>query len=766
MLQFFRRYQRFFFLIITIVIVISFTFFGVFPKIGYSQPSHVKEPLAFPHESIDETDFQNLHALVTTHDGGDSVLSDVLGPHALKETFFSDQFLSTHIIDKIGKTFQDVIAQELLKKHENEKQYVPYQHMQVPDLQADKMWQYFYPQLWNHYHVYTESNTDSIQELLPKKVDLFLSESEFPSYLQWQLLQMQQNELKGINPDPYFTPRRLNLFGYNNLEDWFGKPLLELCTHFIWQVSETALQQGYQVSSYEAERELLDQNHQQYQQLSQLVGDSLPSETEFLDYKLSKIGIEKKDAIKAYKRLIVFKRYVDELEKGMLISPLISKRYGQFASDQLHLVRYQLPVLQDCQNFEDCKLLQVYLHAIAKTPFVGKDAFELPKKIRPIAEIEKEFPELIYQNFELEIAHVNQETLALKIPLKEIWDFETDSENFAKLQQVVPILTLANENKTPQEILDNLSSKQRLEVDQQARKFIMESKQEWVKEALDQATPEVEIVKVSKKGTKWPIKGLPYKQVATFLKTLKGESTNLDLNFLSFNQKDVYRIRVVSIGEPQQVLSFREAKQLKVLDSILDRKLETYYHHMVAERDPAILDSKGLIKPFLEMKLVVSNRFFEPLQEAVVNLIPHQSSELLDSMISYRFSPYLEQELQHLTQTNTISHEDWDPLLREMFELQQEEVYVARKDATNSLLELFNLKAGEFSQLRLDEQGHLSFYQLHEKSIESNITDTDFMVNLRAILSEYFRDNWVKETLTQLSVKGHIAQKPVLKDQL
>src|SRR5579872_3930901 len=151
MLQFLRKHQRLFFLFITVVIVISFTFFGNLPGTG-KEEKVVDQPIgkAIDGSTLYQSDRDTLIRFLATGAQERGVWREGEMPNLLNDGVISRDFLSTGLGVMLAEKYWKELQPEFQVRLEKAKRYKPYVHPQVPFLQAEAIWQHFLPQLPMH----------------------------------------------------------------------------------------------------------------------------------------------------------------------------------------------------------------------------------------------------------------------------------------------------------------------------------------------------------------------------------------------------------------------------------------------------------------------------------------------------------------------------------------------------------------------------------------------------------------------------------------
>lgn len=146
MLEFFRKYERYFFLGITIVIICSFSIFGA---VSTLKPGEEKKD----------------RVVGRAVDGSQMMLSEVRALSKFIATDFEEGFehgqmpnlcndgvvrydlLQNGIADLLVHSYFDWLKQGLEEKLEQTKRFRPYAHPQIPLLSAEAVWRQFLPAL-------------------------------------------------------------------------------------------------------------------------------------------------------------------------------------------------------------------------------------------------------------------------------------------------------------------------------------------------------------------------------------------------------------------------------------------------------------------------------------------------------------------------------------------------------------------------------------------------------------------------------------------
>src|SRR5262249_5345996 len=113
---------------------------------------------------------------------------------------------------------------------------------------------------WAYYAPDIKSNFDSLRsydsarsyDAFSTRLNLFVAERRFPSAYLKQFLRYQEQSHKWLAQDPNLAYQNLALFGYINVQDWFGRNFVDLVAQYIINSAKVAEQKGYKITKEEA----------------------------------------------------------------------------------------------------------------------------------------------------------------------------------------------------------------------------------------------------------------------------------------------------------------------------------------------------------------------------------------------------------------------------------------------------------------------------------------------------------------------------------
>ncbi|MCB1135303.1 MAG: SurA N-terminal domain-containing protein, partial [Chlamydiia bacterium] len=269
MLEFFRRYQKFFYIVITTVIIISFSFFGTYGTLTKGGGEDKAAFTAIDGRSIPRSELERMVVFLQTDRDDKRNLGGLWGPNFLNDGVVAHDFLETGIAAQLLSSFQTDIASDLEQRQQRERTFRPYQHPDAGFLSAELAWSYFVPDLKGAYDRLRQQEDASSPDAIAARIDLYLQERKFPASSLRQVLRYQERQYEWLRNDPRLVHEDLSLFRYHTVDDWFGTRFMHLVAQFIMNGATLATERGYSVSADEALVELMRINDRRFQEIAQ-----------------------------------------------------------------------------------------------------------------------------------------------------------------------------------------------------------------------------------------------------------------------------------------------------------------------------------------------------------------------------------------------------------------------------------------------------------------------------------------------------------------
>ncbi len=594
MLAVLRKYQKFLIAIVSVFLVFSFLFFGLFGALQ-RMPKQAQDKVI--GKAIDGSDV----SLITSEGLVRLISSDYLDNHLIQRrqmpNLFNDgvirkDFIQTGLGALIAEHYFDEISADLKKRHEQALKFKPYEHPQAKFLSMQTVWSQFAPELSGRVKCVQE------MEFGPGVFDAlartYVDQGGLNAEAMRRMLYSQQSQFQWMQPDPFLTHGDLGLFGAHSLEDWFGRRFLEIAAQVIHNSSILAEQNGYKVGYQEAKVDLM-QNGYEYLCASRR-GEKIGATdvAEMFEKQLMHLHMSEKEAVESWREVMLFRRLFDEIGGSVYPDPLLQKQYDLFANAGRKVTTYRL---------SETVRREPYL-ATLYAELVGKPSEGFPLEAKSVTDVPGELKE---ERFFADVVAVDKMSLTEKVSVKEMLKFELDAENFNQLKGKFPDLKKAESREGRLASLDALPSGVRDQLDSYVREQVIDQHPEWIQEVLDHTQAEEQVLHVALAGDREPLTGITH--LEAFSKLLKEKSEKL--NAFTDDGKHFYKIVVKKFGAGPEILTFQEALEAKALEKLMNRKLEKGYASIRAKSPEAYQDDKGEWKPWYDVKTELARTTYE-----------------------------------------------------------------------------------------------------------------------------------------------------------
>ena len=304
MLQFFRKYQKFFFIIVAFFIVISFSFFGTFSTFLNKEKIPDRDVGDLVDGSVlKERKLHGMNRLLQygIEEGGRSF-------NLLNGSVVHRDVILSGIGEVLVEHHFEELLPELEMKWKRIKNYQPYVHPYAPHISAKRVWRQFAPKINEVLDEVSKAPNEFSKEQLPLLFKLYAAQAEFPAPLLHQMLFYQQQQGEQIRPDPGLPQANVSLFGFQSVEDWFGTKFVEEVSKFILNVACVAKSEGYVVKNDEVQVDLLRNVYQALKVFNQGKEQSGEEAHKAYAYQIRNIGLEEKEMIALWKDVMIFQR--------------------------------------------------------------------------------------------------------------------------------------------------------------------------------------------------------------------------------------------------------------------------------------------------------------------------------------------------------------------------------------------------------------------------------------------------------------------------
>lgn len=790
MLNFFRKYQTYFFAVITVVIIISFSFFGTYNTLPANT---IHEQIAFT--AIDGTqikrhELDEFAAFLGTDNDDKRLFGGMWGPNFLNDGVIKNDFLETGLAEILVNAYPGLIDADLQTRSEKEKRYILYKHPYAKFLTVENAWAYFAPEMKTNFDSLRAADKATSPEAINARINLFLEEKRFSAPLLAQVLRYQQKQYNWLTPDPNLERIDFSLFGYHTLDDWFGPRFLRLVSEFIINSSILAEQKGYHVSKSEALADLMHNAELSFQQNLKSPHLGVTNSIEYFNEQLRRLGMDKNKAIHVWQQVMLFRRLFDDVGNSVFVDPLMQQNFNAYAKEAVSGDLYKLPPELQFSDYRTLQKFEVYLDAVAKRSKENeKDLLSLPTVFLPPEKVKRKNPALVQKNYVLEVAQIQKHNFNNRVGLKETWNWEVADENWPTLKKEFPDLGV-KPGKTREErfaALDSLDDITRGRVDTFSRKAIVDSHLEWISEALSVAEPNEMSIGISTTGGK-PIFNLENREELIALldkaplssnEESKGSILNELAQFTGDNDT-YYRIKVIKRAPLEEILTFAEANREGILDALLEQQLEVHYVKIRETKPEQFQRADKTWKSLAEVKDLVADSYFEKLLKSIrqdyaaATGNKGQQPATGDLAASVRFYAYARDVMNKLKQsadTSVLVREsskepsegqeiENKPLVTDQWKLIKESYKIDRSMDSEDLdrEELFAMAPEAWSVIHTPVNGDLYFFQLKGKGVPSEISQKSELQNIAyTLMSDDSQRTYMHRVLRDIKEKNAIS---------
>jgi GcvH upstream region-like protein len=736
MLEFFRRYQRGFFIVITAVIVISFSFFGTYSAMHSKEEKDEVAFTAVNGKSITKIELHDVVRFISVGSNAHLYWNVEWGENPFNDQVISKDFLETGLAEVVVAPFLDQLKDELQTRLEKEKRYVPYAHPQAPFVGVENVWHYFAPNIKKHVDTLKNYTDAATPEAFSTRVQLFLAERQFPATYLKRMIKYQESEQSSwLEPDESLHNRDLALFGYHSTEDWFGNNFLTLMAQYIINTAAVAEEKGLQVTLEEARAGLYNNVEESFKQAQNNPYFAVQNINDYYTDSLRRLGMDEVRLAKIWQRVMLFRRYFLQNRESILVSPLAFEEFYKRMNECVTVEVYKLPSELCFQKMSDVQKFQLYVNGVRDPKFVKREnELLVPRNFLPVSEIKKIAPELVQKKYRLRYATCSQDLLQAKIGLRATWDWQVQNASWKKLQNKFAQLGAkkAETEDARRFLLDSLDPKTRNLVDSFSRQEIVKEHPEWIQEALDRAPKKEEELYVREQGGKMPLLGIKDRHALMVLldKAKLGEG-DPSLSLLSQDGNYYHNIVVLERPGVEEILTYKQALQDGTIDALYKKTLESAYVRARTQKPSSFLQENGEWKPLEEVKDQVAATYFEDLANRLDQECEKEEKNMPyfctwknreKARVAVRMLPYMKEIWKKAKESSFASFLQGDkeatqnPLLTQWLLVRATEKVTRRgKGFSVDQLEAFSLKGDLFSKLRYKGKAGVTFFKVLEK---------------------------------------------------
>ncbi|MBI5273729.1 MAG: hypothetical protein HY860_01595 [Chlamydiales bacterium] len=706
MLNILRRYQRGIFLVTAVIVIITFSFFGanrIANNPGVEEHSTKKDlqiAKAVDGSGIYQSQVDKMMRFLSEESVVDQSRQSSFYPNIFNDDFVTKDIFDSKIALILGKHYFELFSEEIKIKQERFKQYKPYEHPLAPYISMTNVWERFAPQLFKDYQEFKQLSLEESYLAFEKMVDLYLHSKTISAPLMKQLLYYLEGQYSFLEKDSFLQSGDFALFHAHSLKDWFGNNFMEIVCQFVINGAKYAKENGYVVTLEEAKASLFKNAKDVLSHQQKEINDK-EINTYFHNF-LSVYGLTEKETLDIWQQVLLFRRLFHDNAAKIFVDPMLYEDYVSFASKEANITLYELPKEYRFEELKDLYLFETYMQSIAKKD--KQDVAGIGSTCYSLSEIEENTPELIQKEFKLRVAELTKKELMLSVGVKELWDYAVQEDHWKHLTKDYPELMFIATKADRLKALQSLEIEPRNKIYQQAKSEIVNLHPEWAREALFTVTMKDEAIAVPYFGDHLFFHGFTSgKELITFLSQLKEES------IFTKDNEHFYKIEVTEVGN-DCVLSFKEAKENKVLEVLLDRHLKVAYDKYKETNS----ELQGLEFDQCKDKVgyIVYRGLIDQLKAYAYNMGITININEIDQVAKTRFLKFLNKKKQQLMHEDNVVQV---PELMAQFELNKKDISLKR-NAYQPLPDdqFFRMKKGEWSDVITLQDESFAFFKMND----------------------------------------------------
>jgi hypothetical protein len=573
MLDFFRKYQKHFFIVIAAVVISSFVFFGAFGALNQG-PVRIDPVIgkSIDGSSLKLSEIASLSRFIAADQ--DDVLSNGRNtpPNLLNDGVVRKDILAVGVAEVLVKGNYEVLKSDLEQRIQRVKSYRSYEHPETPFLSAKAVWQRFLPAINTHWGC-LQSEAEMSGASFAHLAKLYELQNTLPAEWLRRILMMQEQQYNWLHPDQRLRQNDLALFGFHSLADWFGKNFVDLSAEFIHNAAIAAEEKGYKASLEEAKADL---QRNFTEAVKKLEIAKVPVEFTYQD-QLRILGMDENEAAAVWRKILLFRRYFADVGNSVFLDRMAHTEFSSIANEKAVVDLYEWPSILQFNSAYDVYAFETYLKSVA--PIEKGNELALPTTFFSIEEIGKKTPELIGVDYKAKVFAVDKREVALKASLKEVWAFEVEDATWARLKESFPAVkgSFAKNGEERFATLEKIDPNERAKIDSFARLLLVDQHSEWVQEALDAAKGEEKTLSLSGGKIELPYVDDPARLGTLFTTIPEAPETTLAQLQQFASKTAFFRFENIEKLSDAKIKTFAEAINDRSLTKIVDKALEAEF---------------------------------------------------------------------------------------------------------------------------------------------------------------------------------------------
>jgi len=648
MMKFIRKHQKLFFFVITVVVIVTFSFWG-----SYSSGSNASKNAdkivsrSIGGSNISQSDITMMSWFLSS-DWDSFLIAPQRSANLLNDGVIFNDIMKTGIASLIAEKYFAKIKPHLEKNFEKISRFTPYRHPQVDFISAKTVWKEFHPEI---YQIFSEiKNQEEVSAtFLSLMLKLYQEQLKFPPFMLKRAMLFQQSKFPWVQPDNRLYQEDVSLFGFQTINEWFGDDFLDLISQFILNVAALAEKKEYVVSYEEAKRDLIRNIRKglQKQDLSEKFNKNHFGSS--FEQQLNLLRLSEATAVKVWQKIMLFRKYFQDISNSIQIDPLAFDEFYSYAHEKKEINYYQLPKYLRLNDFEDLLRFQMYLKATGPSLSSTPDfLLELTDIYFPVEEVEKKYPTLVEQRYKIKMKKTSTLDIGLRIGEKDLWAWQLEQENWKKLkEQFFKLTSEANESREKRfKELDKLDPQSRGQIDIFSRKCMVLENKQWIDTQLLEEKEEEKILSFKNEGNEVDLADIgKSKDLQGLLDKIALDPENKDIQdrlaHYTEDENIYYHFTLIERSENKNIVPFHRSVSEGIIDPILMSFLREEHQKMKSTHPEICYDENKEEISFYEIKnhigKVAFNKVFAALEKICAKDQIFPKGDIFEFYVSYRF---------------------------------------------------------------------------------------------------------------------------------
>ncbi len=507
--------------------------------------------------------------------------------------------LSTPIGEKLVHFYGNRFEEEFMEKWKIATSYMPYAHPKYSSISQEGVIQLFDSEYLQVLQAIRGSGPKNLSEIYSYLSKAFIKQNKIPPEMIRKILFMKHKQLEVSCADERLQNMDLSLFGFHSYQDWFGKEFLNISAQCILNMAAEARSLGYIVTRQEARSTLFENLKNGFSLLSS-EESSIEELRQAYNNQLRSLGMEESICLEIWQDILLVRKMFKEADKVVNLESSLLDKENQLALEEIHFDIYQLPSSFHLDNLKSLAKLQIYTDLV-NSKVTKIDPLLPPKQMAPLSEIEKRSPELIQKKYQIDFSHVQKRDLCSAISIKDLWAWQTSDEGWRSLQSQFVFIGKAPSvsHKDRFAVLDQLSDREKDEVDRFSQSKIVSLNPKMLKDALQKMQRKQMELLLSSKGSNLPtglhdalsLMNALDKSPILGDKNPSVEAIAAQQKLLSYtdDQENYFSITLTARDDAKRLLTFLKASD--ILEQLLQKRLEEAYPE-ARKKDPMLYQKK------------------------------------------------------------------------------------------------------------------------------------------------------------------------------